>query len=72
MHPFAKSLIGFGLFLIFLGLAWNFRDAIGLGNLPGDIVVRRGNARIYAPITSCILVSLVFSLLTWIFRRLGS
>ena len=40
-----------------------------LGRLPGDIVLERENFRLYFPLTSSILVSLVLSLLFWLFRR---
>ncbi len=64
-----KTLIILGAALMLLGLAWPWITRLGLFHLPGDIVIERGNFRFYFPITSAILISLVFSLLMWIFRR---
>jgi Protein of unknown function (DUF2905) len=41
-----------------------------LGRLPGDIVIERGNGRFYFPIVTCIVISVLFSLVTWLFRFL--
>jgi hypothetical protein len=41
----------------------------GFGRLPGDIVIDRGNFYFYAPITTAIVVSLLLSLVFWLFRR---
>jgi hypothetical protein len=40
-----------------------------LGRLPGDLVIDRGGVVIYAPITTAIIVSLLLSLVLWLFRR---
>ena len=58
-----------GLALVVIGLAWPLLVKLPLGRLPGDIVIRRDNFSFYFPITTSILVSLVLSLLFWIFRR---
>ena len=65
----AKWLIGIGLVLVALGLAWPLLAQLGLGNLPGDIRFERKGVSFYFPITSCIVISLAISLLLWIFRR---
>jgi hypothetical protein len=52
-----------------LGLTWPWLQKLGLFRLPGDIVIERQNFRLYFPITSMIILSLVFSLLLWLFRR---
>ena len=62
-------LIILGLVLLVVGLAWPWLQKIGLFRLPGDIVIERENFRFYFPITSMIILSLVFSLLLWLFRR---
>ena len=41
----------------------------GLGRLPGDLVIDRGGVVIYAPITTAVIVSLLLSLVLWLFRR---
>ena len=65
----ARVLVIIGLLLIIVGLAWPWLQKIGLGRLPGDIVVERESYRLYFPITTSILVSLALSLLLWLFRR---
>ena len=51
------------------GNAWPWLSKIGFGRLPGDIVIERENFRFYFPITSMILVSLLLSLIFWLFRK---
>jgi len=65
----AKWLIILGVALILTGLAWPWLSRLGLGHLPGDIHIERKGFSFYLPITSSIIVSLVLSLLLWIFRR---
>jgi len=62
-------LVVVGIILIVLGLAWPLIVKLPLGRLPGDIVVRRENFSFYFPLASCLLVSIVLSLLLWLFRR---
>ena len=64
-----RVLIILGVVLLIVGLAWPWLQKIGLFRLPGDIVIERENFRFYFPITSMIILSLVFSLLLWLFRR---
>jgi hypothetical protein len=64
-----KLLIGAGLVLIVVGLAWLVGERFGLGRLPGDIVVERGNVRFYVPITTSLIVSVALSLALWLLNR---
>jgi hypothetical protein len=64
-----RILITLGIVLLLVGLTWPWLQKIGLFRLPGDIVIERENFRFYFPITSMIILSLVFSLLLWLFRR---
>ena len=64
-----RVLIILGVVLLVVGLAWPWLQKIGLFRLPGDIIIERENFRFYFPITSMIILSLVFSLLLWLFRR---
>lgn len=64
-----RVLITLGIVLLVVGLAWPWLQKLGLFRLPGDIVIERENFRFYFPITSMIILSLVFSLLLWLFRR---
>jgi hypothetical protein len=64
-----KTLIIVGLVVLILGLLWPWLGKLPLGRLPGDIVVERERFRFYFPITTMVLLSLVVSLLFWLFRR---
>jgi len=64
-----RLLIALGLILLFVGIAWPLLSRIGLGRLPGDIMIQRGSAGFYFPIVTCILVSIVLSALMWLFNR---
>jgi len=64
-----RFLIGLGLAILIAGLAWPLLTRIGIGRLPGDIVIQRGSTGFYFPIMTCILISLVLSALMWLFNR---
>jgi hypothetical protein len=65
----SKLLILIGIFCIALGLLWPLLAKLGLGSLPGDIRIERKGYTFYFPLTSSIIVSIVVSLILWIFRR---
>ena len=65
----AKVLIIAGLVLLAVGIAWLAGEKLGLGRLPGDIVIERQNTRIYFPIMTSIVISIVLSLVLWLFSR---
>ncbi len=65
----ARTLIILGLVLVVVGALWPWLSRLGLGRLPGDIIINRGNFRFYFPLTTSILVSIVITLLIWLFRR---
>jgi hypothetical protein len=65
----ARWLIILGVVLIAAGLLWPWVTKLGLGRLPGDIVIERENFRLYLPITTSILISVVLSLILWFLNR---
>lgn len=70
MAAFGKMLIVFGLVIAGAGLLLLLSDKVGwIGKLPGDITIRRENFTFHFPIVTCILVSIVISLLFWLFRK---
>ena len=69
MEP-AKTLIVLGAVLIAAGLVWLAAGGLGLGHLPGDIVIERGNFRLYLPLGTSLLVSVVLALVFWVLGRL--
>ena len=70
MTPLGKMLIVLGVVFILIGLGFLFAGKIPwLGRLPGDIYVKRGNFSFYFPLATCIVISIVLSLIFWLFRR---
>ena len=65
----ARWLIILGVVLVVLGLLWPWLTRLGLGRLPGDIVIERDNFRLYIPITTSLLISVVLSLVLWLLNR---
>jgi hypothetical protein len=65
----ARWLIILGVVLIVTGLLWPWLGKLGLGRLPGDIVIERDNFRTYIPITTSIVISVVLSLILWLLNR---
>ena len=65
----ARFLIVLGLVILVAGLLWPYLSRIGLGRLPGDFVIERGNVTFYFPLMTCLLVSVVFSLAFWVVNR---
>lgn len=64
-----RTLIVVGLLIVAAGLLWPWFTRLGLGRLPGDIVVQRDSFTFYFPITTCIVVSLAVTLVLWLFRK---
>jgi hypothetical protein len=66
--PLGRTLITAGLILVAAGLLVNFggRLPLKLGRLPGDIYIHGKNSSFYFPLTTCIVVSVLFSLVMWI------
>jgi hypothetical protein len=65
----SRGLIIFGIVLIAIGLLWPVISKLGLARLPGDIVIERENFRLYVPIMTSLIISVVLSLLLWFFNR---
>jgi len=59
-----KLLIAAGLMLILIGVLWPY-----VGRLPGDIVIERESVRFYLPIVTCLIASIVFSVVLWLINR---
>jgi Protein of unknown function (DUF2905) len=66
---FGWMLVIGGLVVAGIGLIWVFAPSLPrLGRLPGDIVIERQNSRFYFPIVTCIVISVVLSLVMWLIR----
>jgi membrane protein implicated in regulation of membrane protease activity len=64
-----RWLIVGGVILILLGALWPVLRRIGLGRLPGDIVIQRPGFSFYFPITTCLILSVILSIIVWLLRR---
>jgi hypothetical protein len=65
----ARFLIVLGLAILVAGLLWPYLGRIGLGRLPGDILIQRDHFRFYFPLTTCLLGGLLLSLIFWFMNR---
>jgi len=71
MEPLARVLIVAGLALLVLGLLVQLGPSVPLlGKLPGDLRIERPGMRVYLPITTCVLLSLLLSGLLWLVSKL--
>lgn len=70
MAEFGKTLVYIGIALVVLGLIFSVVGKIPwLGNLPGDITLQRERFTFYFPLTTCILISVIITLVLYFFRR---
>lgn len=65
----SRTLILLGILLVVAGIALPWLQRLGLGRLPGDIFIERGGFRFYFPLTTSLLVSILVTLLLWLFRK---
>ena len=64
-----RTLILLGLAIVALGVLWPVLGRIGLGRLPGDIVVERSNFSFHFPLATCVVISIVLSVVFWLVNR---
>jgi len=64
-----KTLILLGIIILAVGLLWPWLGKLPIGRLPGDIIIDRPHLKIYIPITTMIVVSLVVSLILWLIKK---
>ena len=69
MSAIQRVLIFAGAAILCVGLAWPWLARLGLGHLPGDVIIRRGGFTFYAPVVTCILISVIVSVALWLARR---
>lgn len=70
LQPLARLLIFAGIILVLIGaVLYFFKEIPFLGKLPGDIQINRKNFSFYFPITSCIILSVILSLILYLFSR---
>jgi hypothetical protein len=64
-----RFLIGLGLVILIVGITWPVLMRLGIGRLPGDIIFQRNGVTFYFPLVTCIIASIVVSVLLWFFSR---
>lgn len=64
-----RALIVIGSLIVLIGIAWPWLSKLPIGRLPGDIVVDRPGFRFFLPVTTMIIVSILLSVILWLFRR---
>jgi len=70
MTGLGKGLIYLGLLLVIIGVILTFAGKLPwLGRLPGDLSIERENFSFYFPLATCILISVIISLVLYLFRR---
>ena len=69
----ARAIIILGVLLILIGLFWpvlsQLFSKIGFGKMPGDIVVESERSKFYFPIVTCLIVSIVLSVIVWLMQK---
>jgi hypothetical protein len=64
-----RVLIVLGVAFLLAGLVWPWLSRLGLGRLPGDIRIESESGGFYFPIVTCLVISIVLSLILWLLRR---
>lgn len=64
-----KNLIIMGMILIAIGIIFTFGSRLGIGRLPGDIFIKKGNMTFYFPIATSIVISIILTLIFNFLRR---
>lgn len=64
-----KTLITLGVLILIAGLLWPWLVKLPLGRLPGDILIDRPGFKVYIPITTMIVVSIILSIIAWFLRK---
>ncbi len=65
----SRFLITLGVILVVVGLAWPLVTRLGLGRLPGDFHIERGDFSFYFPLTTGLIISALVSLILWLLRK---
>ncbi|NLG33222.1 MAG: DUF2905 domain-containing protein [Syntrophomonadaceae bacterium] len=71
METIARVIIGLGLIVTIMGVIFFLASKLGMGNfrLPGDIIVKKGNFTFFFPVVTCIIISIVLSIILNLFGR---
>ena len=64
-----RILVIVGVVLVVAGLCWPWLQKLPLGRLPGDIFIRREGFQFFFPLTTSIVISILLTLIFWLFRK---
>ena len=64
-----RALIVIGVVIVAAGMLWPWLSRLPLGRLPGDIRIESESGGFFFPIVTCLVISVVLSLLLWLFRK---
>ena len=64
-----RILIILGVIILIVGFLWPWIIKLPIGKLPGDIIINKPNFKVYIPITTMIIISLLLTLIFWLFRK---
>lgn len=65
----SRTLIIIGIIIVIIGVLWPWIQKMNLGRLPGDILVEKDNFKFYFPIVTSIVISIVLTIIFWLFRK---
>lgn len=69
MPTMQKNLIILGILVLAIGILWPWISKLPIGRLPGDIIIDKPGLKVYIPITTMILVSVIVSVILWLLRK---
>lgn len=69
IEPFGKALIGIGILLVVVGVLMLIGGKMGIGKLPGDIYIEKGKFSFYFPLATCIIISIVLSIIFSLMKK---
>jgi len=64
-----RTLIILGIVILLAGLLWPWLIKLPIGKLPGDIIIEKPNFKIYIPLTTMVIISLLLTLIFWLFKK---
>ena len=64
-----RILIILGIVILIVGILWPWIIKLPIGKLPGDIIIDKPNFKVYIPITTMIIISLLLTLIFWLFKK---
>lgn len=70
MSQIQKYLLLIGAIIILAGLFWPWLSKLPIGKLPGDIFIDKPNFKLYIPVATMLIISILISLVVWLFRKL--